>query len=482
MVRYIWVTLALLLLAGYSPTQAETKPNIVYILADDLGYGDPHCYNPQSKIPTPRIDRLAREGMLFTDAHSPSAVCTPTRYGILTGRYCWRTQLKRGVLQGYDPLLIESGRLTVPALLESQGYMTACIGKWHLGLGDKKPTDYTQPLRPGPLSVGFHRFFGIPSSLDFPPYVFVRDERVTEPPSATIAASKEKREGGQGFWREGAIAPSFQHADVLPKLTREAVAFIEEQGRTRGRPFFLYLPLSAPHTPWVNSREFDGKSGAGPYGDFVMQVDAVIGEIDAALNRSQLGANTLLIVTSDNGAHWLPQDIQKDDHRANGPWRGQKADIWEAGHRVPFIVRWPGKVSPNSRSEETICHVDLLATCAEIVGQKPPNNSGEDSVSILPALLGSKLAKPLHEGIVHHSGDGLFAIRQGKWKLIEGLGSGGFTPPRTEQPQPGGPNGQLYDLLDDPQEKDNLYLKKPDVVKELTALLDRYRTAGRSRP
>ena len=471
-------TLASFLVLGCSPTE---PPNIVFILADDMGYGDPGSYNAASRIPTPNIDRLAVEGLRFTDAHTPSAVCTPTRYGILTGRYAWRTQLQSGVLWGYSPALIEDGRLTVASLLQLHGYRTAAVGKWHLGLGSGDRTDYSQPLRPGPNTAGFDSFFGIPASLDMVPYVYVENEQVVAAPTDSIAESGGRRSGGDGFWRGGAIAPGFRHIDVLPTLTERAVTFIEEQEGS-ARPFFLYLAFSAPHTPWLPTAEFVDRSGAGPYGDFVAQVDAAIGTVLDALSRAGVDDNTLVLVTSDNGAHWLPSDIQEYGHRANGALRGQKADIWEGGHRVPFIARWPGRVTPGSSSEETVSLADMLATVADLVGASIPPGAGEDSYSLLPILLGKELESPLREATVHHSLSGVFAIRQGPWKLILGRGSGGFSEPQSIEPAPGEPEGQLYNLDNDPGETANLYLDRPDIVARLRTLLSRYRDSGRSAP
>lgn len=459
----------------------QSKPNIVYILADDLGAGDLGCYNRDSKIPTPNMDRLAADGMRFTDAHSPSGVCTPTRYGILTGRYAWRTRMKQGVLQGYDPLLIEPGRLTVAALLKQNGYRTHCVGKWHLGLGDVKPTDYAKSLKPGPLTVGFDTFFGIPASLDMPPYVFVDGEKLTEQPTAKIGDSKEHRDGGAGFWRAGPIGPTFKHADVLPRCTERAVALIADHAKNyQDKPFFLYLPFSAPHTPWLPTKEFEDKSKAGYYGDFTVQVDDSVGQVLAALKKHGMAENTLVIVTSDNGAHWLASDIEKYGHLANNGRRGQKSDIHEGGHRLPFLVRWPGKVKPGTTSDVLICHVDLMATVADVLGAKLPADAAEDSESILPALRGKAEGRGIHEAVVHHSGNGLFAIRQGDWKLVDGLGSGGFTAPANVKPQPGGPTGQLYNLAKDPAEKVNRFQDEPETVKRLAALLKKYRDEGHS--
>jgi arylsulfatase A-like enzyme len=472
---------ALVLAAAVPVGAADARPpNVVLILADDLGYGDLGCYNPESRIPTPNLDRLAAQGMRFTDAHTPSAVCTPTRYGVLTGRYCWRTPLKSGVLNGYSPLLLEPGRLTLAALFKQHGYRTACVGKWHLGLGNDQPADFGKPLRPGPNACGFDSFFGIPASLDMPPYVFVENEGVTAAPTGQIAASEMRRRGGNGFWRAGAIAPGFTHEGVLPKLADKAVEFLRQQ--SPDRPFFLYFPLTAPHTPWMPTRDFTGKSGAGYYGDFVVQVDATVARVLKTLDEARLADNTLLLFTSDNGAHWLPEDIQKWGHRANGRLRGQKADLWEGGHRVPFLCRWPGKVQPGSISAELICLTDLLATAAAVVGARLPADAGEDSSNLLPVLLGQKRDGPVREAVVHHSSDGTFAIRQGPWKLALALGSHGFSQPRDIQPGPGEAKGQLYHLGDDPEETTNRWLQQPEVVSRLTALLEKYKADGRSRP
>lgn len=471
------------LTTGVEAQVSDSLPNIVLVMADDLGHGDLGCYNADSKIPTPNMDQLAKQGMRFTDAHSPSAVCTPTRYGVLTGRYCWRSRLKRGVLWGYSPALIEPGRMTLASLMKKHGYHTACVGKWHLGLGTAAKTDYAKPLSPGPNNVGFDYFFGIPASLDMDPYVYVENERVVEAPSGSIGKSEMRRGGGGGFWRAGPIAPGFRHIDVLPKITEKAVEVIDQHAkRSPARPLFLYFPLSAPHTPWLPTQQFEGKSKAGPYGDFTVQVDSTVGQVMQALRRNKLDENTLLIVTSDNGAHWLPGDIEKYGHRANGPLRGQKADIWEGGHRVPLLVRWPEKIKAGSTSDQTACHTDFFATFAALVDHRLPNDAGEDSYNLLPALLGQGLDQSIREATVHHSLGGTFAIRHGPWKLILGRGSGGFTSPRVIKPKQGEPAGQLYHLGDDPAEQTNLYLDQPGVVSKLTTLLTSYQERGTSRP
>jgi len=465
--------------ASWRLAGAAEHPNIVYILADDLGWGDMRCYNRDSAVPTPNLDRLASQGMRFTDMHSPSSVCTPTRYGILTGRYAWRSSLKKGVLWGYSPNLIEPGRMTVASMLKAQGYATCGIGKWHLGFGVREKVDYDQPLRPGPNDHGFDYFFGIPASLDMDPYVYVENDHVVEKPTAHT----EGRNSPRGvFWRPGAMAPSFKIEEVLPTLANKAISYIKDRAKKPSQPFFLYLALTAPHTPWVPLPAFRGKSKAGDYGDFVAQVDDVAGQVLRALTDAGLEKNTLVIFTSDNGAHWTPEDKAKYPHLANAHWRGMKADIWDAGHRIPFLARWPGKIPAGAVSAEIGCLTDFMATAAELVGARLPANAAEDSFSLLPVLLGRKLTKPVREAVVHHSSEGMFSIRQGEWKLCLGLGSGGFSQPKKVQPKPGEAPGQLYNLREDPEEKRNVYLEHPEIVQRLTALLQRYQREGRSRP
>lgn len=476
---------------GFARASARTeqRPNIVIILADDLGYGDPRCYNGQSKVPTPTMDRLAGEGIRFTDAHTPSAVCSPTRYGVLTGRYCWRSSLKSGVLNGYSEPLIETDRMTIASMLKQHGYNTGCVGKWHLGLGwltkdsgraKADNVDWSRPVTYGPQSVGFDYSYIIPASLDMDPYCWLENGRVVEAATSHTPGSKRRWDGGEGFWRAGPIAPSFDFYGVLPTVMARSVDFIGRQ--TAARPFFLYVPLNAPHTPWMPTKDFRGKSEVDWYGDFVHQVDWTIGQIVKALDDAGFRDNTLLVVTSDNGSHWPLEQIRQFGHRANGQWRGQKADIHDGGHRVPFICRWPGRIKPGTRSSQTVCLTDLLATCAAAVGESLPAGAGPDSYNILPAMLDPLLQKPIREATVHHSAQGMFAIRQGPWKLILGLGSGGFTAPRQVEPKAGEPAGQLYNLSDDPAEQKNLWAKHPEIVERLTALLQRYRRQDHSRP
>lgn len=454
-----------------APAPKETT-NIVYILADDLGYGDVHCLNPQrGKVATPNLDRLAGQGMCFTEAHGSSAVCTPTRYGIMTGRYNWRSRLQHGVLEGYGNPLIEADRLTVSALLRQHGYATACIGKWHLGMGisKKKPASLVSD---GPTMRGFDYYFGISASLDMPPFAFIENNRFTEAPTAV-----------KQWGRKGAAAPGFEAVNVLPTLTQKAVEYIGRQAKA-DHPFFLYLPLTSPHTPIVPTKAWQGKSGLGAYGDFVMETDWAVGEVMAALERNGMDGNTLVVFTSDNGcspAAGVPA-LEKQGHFPSETRRGYKADIYDGGHRIPFIARWPGKIKAGTTNDQPICLTDLMATCADLLGAKLPDNAGEDSVSILPALLGQS-DKPLREAIVHHSIDGNFAIRQGQWKLELCPGSGGWSEPKSGSPKAKGlPAVQLYDMTRDVAEQTNLQAQHPEIVDRLTKLLERYVTDGRSTP
>jgi arylsulfatase A-like enzyme len=460
--------------------QPETgsRPNIVYVLCDDLGWGDLDVYNSFSAIPTPNANLLARGGRRFTDMHASSAVCTPSRYSILTGRYPWRSRLKKGVLDGYSPDLIQPGRMTVASMLKSDGYYTAGVGKWHLGLGDEAKTDYSKLLDPGPVDHGFDYYFGIPASLDMPPYLYFENNHVVEQPMSSTPGSSSPR---GVFWRPGPIAQDFVPDQVLPTITNKAVRIIHDRAMNPGKPFFLYVALPAPHTPWLPLPKYQGKSRAGKYGDYVVEVDAMLGKIMQALKDTDQAKDTLLVFTSDNGADWNPSDIAEYEHRANGPWRGRKADVWEAGHRIPFIACWPGHIPPGTVSDELGSLTDFMATAAAITNTRLPPNAAVDSYNLLPAFLGTN-KKTIRDAIVAESYDGILTIRKGKWKLEEGLGSGGFSTPVHVEPQPGGPKGQLYDLKADPQELYNLYQEHPDIVNHLTKLLETYENQGYSRP
>jgi arylsulfatase A len=461
---------------------APAKPNIVFILADDMGYGDPRCFNADSKIATPHLDRLAEQGMRFTDAHAAGALCVPSRYALLTGRYPFRNTGFRNPTQGP---LIEPERPTIATVLRGAGYATAMIGKWHLGFEGGDKFDYSQPLRGGPVDHGFDSFFGQHASLDIPPYFFIANDRCVAPASETIAASSSPDWSPvQGaFWREGKIAPGFKHIEALPLYTRKAVDYIESHAQgTDGKPFLLYLAFTAPHTPWLPTEAFRGKSLGGLYGDFVTQMDDAVGQVLAALDRARLSDNTLVFFTSDNGPVWYPEDVKKFGHSAAGPWRGMKGDAWEAGHRMPFIARWPSRVPSGATNTETICFSDMMATFAALAGAKLPADAGEDSFDLTPLLLGENRAAPVRDALVSESSSGVLAIRQGPWKLIPQLGSGGFTKPAKIKPTPGGPEGQLYNLNDDPGEQRNLYADKLETVQRLTALLEKIRQEKRSAP
>jgi arylsulfatase A-like enzyme len=471
----------ILLVLLASAALAADKPNIVYILCDDLGYGDVHSLNPQRcKIATPNMDRLVSQGMAFTDAHSSSSVCTPTRYGVLTGRYNWRTRLQASVFSGFSLPLIAEDRLTVPKLLKQHGYATACVGKWHLGMtmpakpgvafadkiedATKDQFDVNGRIADGPTTRGFDYYFGISASLDMTPFVFIENDRFTEAPTAT-----------KKWIREGPAAPSFEAVDALPTFTRKAVEYI---GKTKS-PFFLYLPLNSPHTPIVPSKEWQGKSGLSDYGDFVMQTDATLGEVMKALDKAGVADNTLLIFTSDNGCSPAAgtKFLEEQGHFASENRRGYKADIFDGGHRIPFIVRWPAKVKAGTKSDQLVCLTDLMATCADILGAKLPDNAGEDSVSILPALQG----KTWPRAVVHHSINGSFATREGNWKLELCADSGGWSAPRPGSKESQGlPPTQLYDMRKDIGERANEFAKYPEIVGRLTKLLEKYVADGRS--
>ncbi len=463
-------------MAAPLPGAEAGKPNIVFILADDMGYGDPTSNNAESRIPTPAIDGLAAGGIRFTDAHAPAAWCVPSRYGLLTGRYPLHSELR-----WTREAVIEPGRETLATLLKRNGYTTAMIGKWHLGFDGGPDYDFSQPLTGGPLDHGFDSYFGIPASLDIPPYYYIRGRRPVMPPTEEVAASaSEGWSPIQGaFWRDGGVAPGFRHIDVLPRLEQEAVRKIETHAHAgTGKPLFLYVALTAPHTPWLPVEEFQGKSQVGMYGDFVMQVDHTVGRILAALNESGLAKNTLVIFTSDNGPVWYDKDVQRFHHDSAGGLRGMKADSWEGGHREPFLARWPRQIRPGSRSDQLICFTDMMATVAAIVGIEPPGDVATESYSLLPAFRGED--DPIRDHLVLK--ETATVVRQGDWKLITHLGSGGFSEPKRVEPEPGGPKGQLYNLADDVYETRNLWLERTEIVERLSAILRNYRPQAKSAP
>ena len=459
------------------------RPNVLIILVDDMGYGDPQCYNPRSKIPTPQIDSLARDGIRFTDAHAPGPLCHLSRYGLMTGRYPFRTDVSVWRRQP----VIDADRMTIASLLKSHGYHTAMVGKWHLGFLEN---GYDKPLPGGPVDRGFDTYFGIRASTDIPPYFLIRGNRAVTPPTDHIEAnSSEGWSPIQGaFWREGGIAPDLKLEDVLPRFTDEAIEIISrraarnQQGRS-AEPWMLYLAYPAPHTPWLPSSEFQGRSRANMYGDFAVMVDTMIGRVLRSLEENGMVDETLVVFTSDNGPVWYETDVKRFGHDSSGGLRGMKADAWEAGHRVPFIIRWPNVVKAGSVSDQVICFTDLMATFAAILGAELPNEAAPDSFSCLSVLRDRAATDgPTRETLVIPSGNGTMTVRVGDWKLITALGSGGFSKPRRVQPAVGGPQGQLYNLAADLGETTNLYSERPDIVSRLRTRLQEIRTNGRSRP
>jgi len=470
-----------------------TRPNIVYILADDLGRGDLSCYNPASAWQTPCLDRLAAEGRLFTDAHSASGVCTPSRYALMTGRYSWRGPLKAHTLRGYSESLIEPDRLTVAEFLQSQGYTTAVFGKWHLGVDWKRTgpnegdVDFSEPFGGGPLAHGFDRFLGISASLDMPPYVWLAQDRVLTVPTGQIEDSPKPK-----YWRGGPISSDFTMEGVEPTLIDTAATYLAERAAAPDRqPFFLYVPLAAPHTPIVPTAEFIGRTKTTEYGDFVAQVDADVGRLLDVLDSTGLAKDTIVIFSADNGfapAANLPA-LRALGHDPSLGLRGYKSDLFEGGNRVPFIVRWPGQTPAGDRSDALVCQADLLATCADLFGVTLPADAAEDSFSMLPLLRGEKQGS--RDGCIVHSSEGRFAIRQGRWKLLLWPGSGGWSPP-THDPSvwldaakadfDKLPRFQLYDLEADPAETTNLVTTHPEIVERLGKLILSQIDSGRSTP
>lgn len=493
---YPLVILSILLIFSYCENATERPPNIIYILADDLGYGDIGVFNSEGKIKTPQLDLMAQQGMVFTDAHTTSSVCTPTRYGILTGRYNWRSPLKKGVLSGTSSGLIPKDRTTVASFLKSQGYQTAFIGKWHLGwnwaLKDSsfinsnikndeifEKIDFTKNISHGPNDLGFDYAYGHCGSLDMPPYVYVENGKITAPVEKVTV-----REGDYHWWRSGPTAADFDHERVSPHFFDKAEAFISRMHKQE-KPFFLYLPLPSPHTPILPTSEWKGKSGLNPYADFVMQIDHRVGRINTLLNKLNLAENTIVIFTSDNGCS--PQAkfdvLAEKGHDPSGVFRGHKADIYEGGHRVPYIVKWPKKIKAGSVNQNTNCSSDLLATCADLLGQPLLDNEGEDSFSMVPLFTNQQKSDYGRTFTIHHSINGSFAIRKGDYKFIFCPGSGGWSAPRPGRDSfEGLPKFQLYDLKSDPEESNNLYGKKPKVEEELIRLFSNAIKKGRTRP
>jgi arylsulfatase A-like enzyme len=491
------IVAALLLTSLTTPQAADApkparQPNILFILADDLGYGDVSCYNPQSKVQTPHLDQLAAQGMKFTDAHSPTAVCTPTRYALLTGRYSWRTRLGRGVINEYGAPLIAKDRLTLPQQLKARGYHTAIVGKWHLGWdwpitkaqlplfaprrGDSlEVTDAhraawatfsNSPIPGGPIERGFDTYFGV-CVPNYPPYAYIRQDRLIAP-LTVMKKPGDLRDIGRitTTGPAGPMAKGHAFDEIMPSLVKEARTYLASRaGKTD--PFFLYFSLTSPHFPVVPSAAFKGKTGLGDLADFILETDAAVGSVMQALDEHGLAENTLLIFTSDNGpAPNSRTPLAESGHNGSGGLRGHKGSVYEGGHRVPFIARWPGHTPAGSVSAEPITHACMMATLAELFGDTLPASAAEDSFSILSVLKGQKPETPTHPILIHDSGSSVFAIRQGPWKLL-------FRPDGGDE---------LYNLETDPAEKRNLAAKRPVLVKQLTAQAQRAITQGRTTP
>lgn len=484
----------IIVVACNSDTNQEGKneplPNILIIMADDMGYGDVGAYNPKTKIPTPNMDKIASEGLMLTDAHSPDALCSPSRYGLLTGRYSWRTRLKEGVLIGYDETaLIEKGRPTLANILGKGGYNTAFVGKWHMGwtwqtkdgkalINDttnvgydpilfktnEQNVDFSKPISGGPIDLGFDYFFGtFGCSTSDPPYTYIENKMTVDLPSIM---SRDEYSGLPGFL-PGLMAPGWQIEEVDTVLTNRAISFMEKViAESPKKPFFLTLALSAPHNPFVPPGFAIGKSKEGPRGDLVTVVDKSTGMVMEALKKLGIEENTLVIITSDNGPM-----RGANGHLSSGQLKGYKANIWEGGHRIPFIVKWPGKTIPGSVSSEVISQTDLYSSFASLVSQDIGEFGGEDSYNVLPALYGKRVKGNEEQPRIFHSAKNVYAIRKGKWKLIEGtLGSGAGKVNITETSLKN--IGQLYDMSIDPYEQNNLWSSEPDKVAELLKILN----------
>jgi len=488
--------------------QVSENPNVVIILADDMGYGDVSFCNPNARTHTPNIDELARQGISFTDAHTAGSVCIPSRYGLLTGRYFFRVPRQRSNW-GYGAPLIEEERETVGSMMQKAGYTTACIGKWHLGLqwplkDPAKPqfpggrslgptnTDFSGHIGSAPITLGFDYSFIMPASLDMPPYVFVKNDRVVDPvirlvndiyperkPGAKMVwdqkhVGDEDIYWGRGiWWRNGEMSASFRVENCLDDIVNEGISFIKRQAQENpDKPFMLYMPLTGPHTPWVPGEEFRGTSALGTYGDFIAHIDDVIRRVTETLKSLNIEENTLLIFTCDNGGHWSEEDKLTYAHESNIGARGQKGDIWEGGHHVPFFVKWPAAIKEHTTSDQTIGLIDVMATLSELTGQPISKTYAEDSYSFYKILDG-KPEQATRDQIVYISSRGKLAIKAGDWKFTDFLGSGGFTAPAQLEPVEGGPLGQLYNLKQDPLEQNNLYLEEPEVVRQLSKLLNK---------
>lgn len=496
--KYMFIVFAVPLLSSELSASEVSRPNIVVIYTDDQGYGDMSALNPDSKFQTPNLDRLAHEGMIFADGHCSDTVCTPSRYSLLTGRYSWRTSLKSGVLHAEGDCLIAKDRMTVASLLKANGYDTAMFGKWHLNMkfpGTVGNRDWSQPITDGPTDHGFDHYFGIAASMNYGVLTFIENARVVEAPSAW---THKKPTGEHNNFRfmppydaerrskaDIEIAPSFRDDVCLKVCTEKTVEFIAARAESAkaGRPFFIYLALNSPHLPHCAAPEFVGRSMVGAYGDFMLETDHRFGQVLDALDRHGLTRDTLVFQSSDNGPEtgYAPR-FEQYGHASNGKLKGGKRDIYEGGHRVPFLMRWPAVIKAGRTCDEPVGQIDLLATCADIIGAKLPEDAGEDSYSLLPVMRGEEYARPLRGPLMHHSAGGYFAVRDGQWKLNLFRGSGGSLKPTFIQPKPGEPPFELYDMTNDWRETKNAYDQHPDVVERLKVTATKIVLGGRSTP
>lgn len=483
------------------------KPNIIYILADDMGYGDLSCFNENAAFKTPNFDRLAACGEAFTDAHASSAVCTPSRYSIMTGRYNWRSCLKWGVISGFADSILDHERMTVAEMLKANGYKTSAVGKWHMGMGFKKSEDFTlsegfescdgidysAKIENTPTAFGFDYYYGISGSLDMPPFIYIENDHFTAMPDHETVGY------GKGFWRKGPTAPGFVHENVLPELTEKVMERMEYYTQNPEDPFFIYFPMPAPHTPILPTPEYHGKSGTNVYGDFVLEVDGMVGKIMDKAEELGIFDHTIFIYASDNGCSPRAgfQELLKCGHNPSYIFRGHKYHIYEGGHRIPLLVSWPEKIPAGKRCSQVVCLGDFMATMADLLGYQLPENAGVDSVSNLPVWLNSD-APEVRKDIIMQAWDGSLSIRRGNWKLEMCVGTGGETHPgprdtylspngelpameRTET-APKEPCFQLYDLSTDIGEYVNVIHEHPDIYAELKADLKDYILKGRSTP
>lgn len=506
----VFIGLVYLTFSAYSSSKQKIKnPNIVIIYTDDQGYGDVSALNPEAKFNTPNIDKIANEGIIFTDGHSSDGVCTPSRYSLLTGRYSWRTALKKGVLRADGPCLIEKDRMTIASLLKDNGYNTAMVGKWHLqmefegslGVG----RDWSEPFTDGPIDRGFDYFFGIPASMNYGILTYLENDKVLDPPLLWTKKKKDsnprsysneinpqayrmttpyqKEAGESGNWVE--VAPSFNDEKVLETLASKAVEYINQStdNENRDKPFFLYLPLTSPHLPHCTHPDFQGRSDCGNYGDFMEETDYRVGQVLAALKQNGLEENTIVIFSSDNGAETnYTYQMDTYGHFSSLNYKGGKRDIYEGGHRVPFLIRWPQIIKSGSVSEIPVCQTDYLATIADIIGVDIPDNAGEDSYSLLPMLKGEVNESNVRGPIIHHSATGHFAIREGKWKLNMLRGSGGSLKPAISKVAEGDAPYELYNIEEDPGETTNLYFDHLDIVRKLIKNITNIIETGRTTP